>query len=491
MTTPLHLIPTPRLITGEADEAGRYPAKAFAPALLFEEPLFELPARSLSEQLESIYSVSAPAADTKSCATVRFVLCPTLKEGAYRVESAGDRVQLLAADEQGAFYAVSTLLQLIKQTPEGMFLPVVKIEDAPLLPFTSVMIDLARVWHDFEYLLRYVDLCAFYKIQVLHLHFTDDQSYTLPSRLFPKLSTPNRSYSFKEIRTLNEYARRRGVQLMPEIDVPGHCIAFQTNYSELFGTGGIIIQTEESMKAMKALFAELCELFPDSRYVHIGGDEAVISKWLEKDFVNPYYDTLGLDLSSPDKEFLQERLLANFVNEMANTVFECGKQPVAWEGFKKCVSDFVRKDLLMISWENYYQTATELLDSGFRIINVSWEPMYVCTPRKYWTPRNMYDWNIYTWIPVHYHSPYYQSKLEIEEDPRVIGGGLCSWNDSLIRVYEPDQIPEALEEELRMVCERVPMLSERTWHPQKKQPKSFDDYLKAVLPCMSKAKRLF
>ena len=114
-------------------------------------------------------------------------------------------------------------------------------------------------------------MCYFYKVSVLQLHFTDDQSYTLPSKLFPKLSTENQSYTSTQIQGLVEYANARGVELMPEIDVPGHCRSFGEAYGDLFGTKGVICQHTDSMRAMKDLFAELCDMFPYSKYIHIGG----------------------------------------------------------------------------------------------------------------------------------------------------------------------------------------------------------------------------
>ena len=106
--------------------------------------------------------------------------------------------------------------------------------DAPDCSYRGMMVDLARNWHDFTYLISYVDMCYYYKISVLHLHFTDDQSYTLPSKRFPKLSTKGRSYTPEQIEALNQYAEARGIQLMPEIDVPGHCISFQKEYPDIF-----------------------------------------------------------------------------------------------------------------------------------------------------------------------------------------------------------------------------------------------------------------
>ena len=481
MNLPLHLIPLPKKIEGCPDEQGAYPAVAFSTSFCDKTHQWNNAVATFCDYAKSILDT-----EITLCGDAFVILeaCNKLSNGAYQLISDGNCVKLLAGDEEGALNAITTLIQLITITDDGLMLPILSIEDAPSLEYSSLMIDLARIWHDYRYIKHYIDLCRFYKIKVLHLHFTDNQSYTLPSHLFPKLSTPGRSYTFEQIQELNEYAALRGIQLMPEIDVPGHCTAFQIPYSDIFGSNDIICQTEESMKAMKALFGELCDMFPNSRYIHIGGDEAAIDRWLVGNDDNPYYRQIGVDLKNPDKEFLQEKLLANFVNEMANAVFEKGKQPIAWEGFRKCVNDFVRKDLIMISWENYYQLTSELLDGGYKIINCSWQPLYVCTPYLYWTPREIYEWNIFTWRGVHPGSPYLNSKLELEEtENRILGAGLCSWNDSINRFYGPEHTEEGVEKEAILLAERLPVMSEKIWHPTKELPRTYAEYLKAYLVC--------
>jgi len=83
------------------------------------------------------------------------------------------------------------------------------------------MIDLARNWHSMENVKKLIDLAAYYKVNYLQLHFTDHHSYTLPSLKYPKLSTPNRHYSFQELKEMESYSQARGVTVIPEMDVPG------------------------------------------------------------------------------------------------------------------------------------------------------------------------------------------------------------------------------------------------------------------------------
>lgn len=463
MNTKINVIPTPKKID---DTAGKdfFRLEKLSLLVNYTSDEYRAACETLIDYAKKAFDADIRFEDAPNAIT--FMKREGLAEGAYKIISDDLSVKIHASDSIGALNAVSTLIQIIENVDGTLYVPVVTIEDAPDGCFRSLLVDLARDWHDFKYLKKYVDICRLFKANVLHLHFTDDQSYTLPSKIFPLLSTENRFYSFEQINELIEYAKLRGVEIMPEIDVPGHCISFQQNYPELFGTDGILLQTEESMKAMKALFAELCEIFKYSKYIHIGGDEAEIKKWLDKPESADYYRSVGIDPDMEDKDLLVQRIYANFVNEMANAVFECGKQPIAWEGFGKCVNDFVRKDLLVMSWENYYQVTGDLLDAGFTIINCTWKPNYIVTGHAHWTQKEIFDCNVFTWMPIHWGSPYYNSSLVIEPNDKVIGGGLLAWGDKIEALYP--NVEDGVIDEMNLVIERIGATTENEWNFEKR-----------------------
>ena len=185
---------------------------------------------------------------------ITFTVDPSLPTEAYTLTVTESGAAVKASDILGAQNAAVTLIQLMEKTEDGLTLPVGVIEDAPKCTWRTVMIDLARDWHELHVLYEYVDMCRFYKVKYLHFHFTDDQSYTLPSGAFPKLPTEGRHYTEAEIKGLIAYAKSRGVELIPEIDVPGHTTSFAAAYGEIFGTDGIICLSEESMAGMATLF---------------------------------------------------------------------------------------------------------------------------------------------------------------------------------------------------------------------------------------------
>lgn len=391
---------------------------------------------------------------TENAGTVSIRDIAGLENGAYVLKIDAEGIIIGASDSLGVNHAFASLLQLSGEE----YLPVCVISDFPDAEYRGMMVDLARRWHDFDIVLSYVDMCYFYKASVLHLHFTDDQSYTLPSKIYPLLSTPGNSYTEEQINELCEYANARGIELMPEIDVPGHNSSFSKGYGKIFGEKSVICQTRESIDAMKALFRELCAMFPYSKRIHIGGDEARISQWVEWPECRKFAQSIGIDPDGPDAA---QMLYANFVNEMGSAVLECGRTPVAWEGFSKKVNHMVSREIQIFSWENFYQVTPDLLDAGFTIINGSWSPMYVVTNRVCWTPEEVYNWTIYTWRPVHGGSPYIKTGYVSAPDPRIIGGQLLAWGDGL--VDDPDARGGALKER-SLLLERIPCLSQNTWN---------------------------
>ena len=452
----LALIPYPKYITY------RQESLAIMPIMEICDPMFVRPAKAFAGYAQRLVGVRFTEGRG---ASVVLRADPDMQKGEYSLRVQTARVVLSAADEQGMQYALATLGQLLRVVDGRVSLPVCEVRDLPDCEHRCVMIDLARNWHPFDYLLSYVDLCWFYKVSRLHLHFTDDQSYTLPSALYPELATEGRSYTSEDIAYLNKYAAERGVSLIPEIDVPGHCTQFCLAYPEIFGTDNIIPQTAEAMGAMQALFSELCDMFPNAEYVHVGGDEAAIEKWTTNEACRAYAESCGIDFDNPDKRYLAERMLANFVQKMADAVTAKGKRVMAWEGFAPAVNEFVSKDIIMHSWENYYQTTPQLLEGGFQIINSSWRPMYVVTPAAYWSQKEVYSWSIYRWTPVHPDSPYRGVTVEIPENQNVLGGQLLAWGDTIPTSFPT--VAEGIAEERRLVAERMAALAENTWNREK------------------------
>jgi len=395
-----------------------------------------------------------------------------LSEGEYRLEIDGEGARAFASEIHGAHNAASTLLQLMKPEEEkgaplgGVTLPAVTVKDKPDCDFRAVMVDLARKWHPFETLLYYTDLCYFYKIKYLHLHFMDTQSYTLPSEVYPKLPTEGRHYTREQIAYLNEYAALRGVEIIPEIEIPGHSASMVNAYPELFANleegeestddyslfnnniknNIICIGREGVMDSLRALISEVMEMFPTSRYFHIGGDEAAIGNWGGCKRCKRYMKERNIDGV--------RSLYTHVVKEVTDMVLSLGRTPIVWEGFPKEGTEGISRDVIVTAWESYYHLAPDLIEEGFKIINASWQPLYIVPWARWgkpWVAEDIMYWNIYNWQNWNKKSPAHLNPINIQPTDAVLGGELCVWECTY-------------EQEIGEAREKLAALSERTWN---------------------------
>ena len=412
---------------------------------------------------EPFADVTGPDAEGSVARGIVALRVSGAEQESYTIEARNGSAVVKASGFRGFCRAFASLWQASEASGNGFVnLHYKMIDDGPENGYRGLMVDLARFRHPFGYLKAYVELCWAYKLSVLHLHFTDDQSYTLPSRILPKLSTPGRSYSPEEIAELTEYAAARGVDIMPEIDVPGHNACFSAAYPELFGTRGIICQHEDSVNKIAELFDELCRMFPRSTMIHVGGDEANLKNWLDCPECMKYAKKTGALKDGDTDTDVCDRLYVDFIVKMAETVRKNGKKPVVWEGFPKSMNGSVPRYITVMSWENYYQITPDLLEAGFDIINCSWNPMYIVAPDVKWTPEEICSWSIYRWIPVHPGSPFSGSSYECEPSGQVKGGQLLAWGDRLPAAFHDDD--EGSRAELGLILDRIPYLAQNTWH---------------------------
>jgi len=397
----------------------------------------------------------------------------TLAQNAYRLDSTGESVVLSASAREGLLYGFATLLQLINCNKEGAKIASVQIVDAPKKDYRAFMLDSVSEPHTMQQLFKYVDLCFFYKLNYLHLHFADGAAYRYPSRIFKNLPSEIH-YSFEDIKQLRRYAASRGIILIPEFECPGHATVLNRTYPELFlcdmeQKGEVLLSelgdpinpeslicagSEKSFDAVKQLLGELAELFPESPYIHIGGDEAPHQGWEHCRTCRSYMKKHGLKDSG--------ELYSEFVGRVAACVLELGKTPIVWEGFPSASSHFVPKETIVIAWESHYQTAPELLKNGFQIINASWQPTYFVPSLVHrWGPAELLQWDPHVWNHWWEHSEAHETPIQIEPTADLLGASLCSWGCSF----------ELL---ISRLMENLPAFSQSLWSPEQKT--DFDSY---------------
>ncbi len=396
------------------------------------------------------------------------VLQAGLNDG-YRI-SIGEKTVLTASNNTGMNYAFATLLQLAESTADGVVYPCCEIEDAPDNAWRGLMLDLARCYHEIEYLFAAADMCWLYKISRFQLHLTDDQGIRFPFSSLPK-AVSEEHYSREQLSDLIAYCRDRGIVIVPEIDAPGHFRAFNAAYPELFGTApkgsatettaqndvasGIMRAQEETFAALEGLFREVTEFFVDSPWLHMGGDEADIAQWEDCPVSAAYCEQHGLKNV--------HELYGHCVARLCRAILDMGRIPVVWEGFAEECNDMIPKETLVFSWESYYQTAPRLLAGGFEIINASWLPLYIVSPHRMWDPETILEWEKNIWQHWWEKSAARETPIIVPEDSPIIGGQLCVWGDYMqpSRAKEPRH--DMLHTEFTHLRQRLPALAEKSW----------------------------
>lgn len=340
---------------------------------------------------------------------------------------------------------ISSMLQLMNDDLE---LPKVIIEDQPDTPYRSLMLDLARGWHDMGVLKEIIQLCKWYKINYLHLHLTDDQSFTFPSTAYPELATGGRSFTLDQLRELNQYAIDRGVVLVPEIDVPGHSTQLVRKMPELFGIGKpqnnsytISMGKEEVYDALNTLIQEIADAFPHSPYIHIGGDEAFFSG-MENDPATMSY------MKEHELPSLDE-LFRHFLVRMNDMVKASGKQTMVWAGFKEKGEIEIPRDMIVILWNHQYYDQQRLLDDGFQAVNASFKPLYVVNNRK-WDADYIYaHWNPKRWESWATERDFEGTEVH-DNNNHLIGATMCVWEQNQIN-------------QVHRLRDRLPAMAEKLW----------------------------
>ncbi len=253
-----------------------------------------------------------------------------VEDESYRLEIESSGVELAAATEWGALRGLATLTQLVAGQRS---VPCLRIDDAPRFPWRGLLLDPARRFLPASALERTLDAMALCKLNVLHLHLSDDQGFRLPSQAFPKLPS-EQSYSAEELAGLVELAADRGIRIVPELDMPGHVTSWLTAYPEWgrrpvqaarrFGVHKACLDptSDAVFEAIAVLLAEAAALFPDP-CLHLGGDEVHPAWWSEDEQVQTFMAEQGLTTVRD--------LQAYFNSRVGALVEALGRQPLAWD----------------------------------------------------------------------------------------------------------------------------------------------------------------
>lgn len=363
---------------------------------------------------------------------------------AYKLIVNDKRVCISGASEAGVFYGIQTLRKSLPVAQDiNVNLSAVEIYDKPRFAYRGAMLDVARHFYTVDEVKTFIDMLALHNINRFHWHLTDDQGWRIEIKKYPKLMSVASErketvvgrwysgiydgkpyggyYTQDELRDVIDYAAKRHITIIPEVDLPGHMQAALTAYPELGCTGGpyevrtiwgvsqdvLCVGNDFTLQFVKDVLSEVADIFP-SEYIHIGGDECPKVRWEKCPKCQERIKSLGL--KSDAKHTKEQRLQSYMIQEAAKYLKEKGKRIIGWT---EILEGGLGPDATLMSW---------IGESG-GIEAAHQHHDVIMTPNTY------------------LYFDYYQSK-KVEDEPLAIGGYL-----PIEKTYNYEPMPKELTEE--------------------------------------------
>ncbi|MGL5681955.1 MAG: beta-N-acetylhexosaminidase [Marinifilaceae bacterium] len=481
----IQIVPKPQTLV-QSDGA---PFAVTAQKAIVYSPEFEAEANYLSEIIAQ--STGMELAVKKGGAkrnAINIIRDTVLVKGAeaYRLDVTSKQVNIYAAGNAGAFYGIQSLLQLL---PSAIYSPVivknvewnipaVQVEDAPAYPWRGMMLDVARYFYPKEFVMKYIDMMAMYKMNYLHLHLIDDSGWRLEIKKYPELTKkgawtttgPDRIggfYTQDDVREMVAYGQLRNVEIIPEIAFPAHMLSAVVAYPWLscretqeilpnkhfISRDLLCVGKESSFQFLEDVFAETVALFP-SKYFHIGGDEAVYTHWEKCPKCQKVRQEQGLKSTAQLQGYLTDR-----VCEMLK---KYNKTVVGWHEVVQ--RGDLKNQVVSMVWTNL-NYAKQAIDKGHMALLAPAGFTYFDFPES----NKKGEPQAATWMPPISLEKCYSLKVEqYNQNNQTIGVHGCYWSDQLIHGTHLQEIDALNENRSENYAEylsfpRVLALSEVGW----------------------------
>lgn len=381
------------------------------------------------------------------------------KTEGYTLDVTPKGVTITGADGAGVFYGIQSFLQLF---PEQVYsahpvkgidweAPCVSVSDAPERPWRGMMLDVARYFHDKDYVKHYIDMMAMYKLNKLQFHLIDDSGWRLESKKYPRLTEvgayagPEHNklggyYTQEDIKEIVEYGRLRNVEIIPEIEFPAHILSAIVAYPWLSCTGLqhelprqhfisrdlLCVGKESSMQFLRDILDETVELFP-SRYINIGGDEAVYTRWESCPDCQALMKKEGLTKASELQGWL--------TNEVAKMMAEKNRTVIGWEEI--ITRGKVDTPVVALIWHDVNDSTLATPDGHMAILTPATH-MYLDFPESS-TPGEIKS---ATWMPpISLEKCYSMPVNDYSDSSTVLGVQGCLWSDQFIHGTVLQELP--------------------------------------------------
>ena len=364
----------------------------------------------------------------------------SLNTEGYVLNIFNDEINILANSPNGIYYGIQTLNQILdsgQKSNKGITILNMKIVDEPRFKWRGMHLDVGRHFFDISFIKKYIDYIAIHKMNIFHWHLTEDQGWRVEIDSYPKLTEvsafrdetlighyrdePRKFdgkkyggyYTKDEMKEIVEYARKRYITVVPEIEMPGHSRAVLAAYPELSCTGGphtvaklwgvhkevFCAGKESTFEFLEKVLIEVSDIFP-GEYIHIGGDECPKDRWEEHQLDQQRMRKEGLDN--------ENELQSYFIKRIEGILNKLGKRLIGWD---EILEGGLAPGAIVQSWRG--------MEGGISAVDAGHEVIMSPTSHAYFD--------------------YYQSKDRLDE-PLAIGGYL-----PLEKVYQFEPVPEKID----------------------------------------------
>jgi len=286
------------------------------------------------------------------------------EDESYSIETGTNQIVVTSTTDLGAIHALETLLQLVSNDEKGYYFPGLSLHDSPRFAWRGLLLDVVLHFMPVDVVKRNLDGMAAMKMNVLHLHLSNDQGFRVESKIFPRLqqvASDGIYYTQKDIHDIIDYADQRGIRIVPEFVVPAHTTAILTAYPEFasikrdyklqryFGVFDPVMDptNEKLYPFLEKLFTEMSSLFPD-KYFHIGGDENTGKDWESSPHIRSFMKEKGMKKYMDLQTYFNKRLLT--------IIRKTGKIMMGWD---EIFQPGIPKEIVIQSWrgnEDYYKS---------------------------------------------------------------------------------------------------------------------------------------
>ena len=373
---------------------------------------------SFKKELQEATGIKVSSTQKEAKARIILDLNPQLPAEAYKLNVSKEQVRIEASRPAGFYYALQTLKQLMPRNVMAdvatsdhsqWSLPSVEIEDAPRFEWRGFMLDEGRHFFGKDEIKRVIDMMAIYKMNRFHWHLTEDQGWRIEIKKYPKLTETGAwrnskvlaygdvkpdgeryggFYTQKDIKEIVAYAKKKFIEIIPEIDIPGHSQAAVAAYPEFLAcdpenkhkvwlqqgisTDVINVANPKAMQFAKDVIDELTELFPFN-YIHLGGDECPTNKWQKNDECKKLLSEIG----SSNFRDLQIYFYKQLKDYIATKPADQQRQLIFWNEVLHGNTSILGNDITIMAWIGANAAAKQAAKQGMNTILSPQIPYYI------------------------------------------------------------------------------------------------------------------